>query len=101
MLRRHSVPDRQHSIGHEQAKGICRLAIIDKLAWQERKASERVPKTEKAAAGREILRSQQNSEVCGDAEDGNDAIRKARELRLDVILLEPRPYRRSTSTGKS
>jgi two-component system response regulator NreC len=35
-----------------------------------------------------ILAKQTNWEVCGEAQDGNEALQKARELQPDIILLD-------------
>jgi two-component system, NarL family, response regulator NreC len=35
-----------------------------------------------------ILATQTNWEVCGEAQDGNEALQKARELQPDIILLD-------------
>ena len=37
----------------------------------------------------EIFKRETDFEVCGEAENGKEAIEKARELRPDLIVLEP------------
>ncbi len=63
--------------GREETMSITRTLIVDDDASFRRRVKE-------------VLASESNIEVVGEASDGQEAIRKARELKPDLVLIDVR-----------